>query len=74
VARALAADAPVLLADEPTASLDRAAADRLIGDLAGLARETGKTLIAVSHDTRLLERMDRVLTVTDGRIAEDVHV
>ncbi|PWR03701.1 ABC transporter ATP-binding protein [Meridianimarinicoccus roseus] len=66
IARALAAGAPVLLADEPTASLDRAAADRLIADLTGMARAAGTTLVAVSHDERLIARMDRVLTLADG--------
>ncbi|WP_109468359.1 ABC transporter ATP-binding protein [Albibacillus kandeliae] len=71
IARAMAAEAPVLLADEPTASLDRAAADRLVDDLVALARETGTTLIAVSHDARLIARMDRVLTITDGAVTGD---
>lgn len=66
VARALASNAPVLLADEPTASLHREAADTLIGDLVVLTREHGRTLIAVSHDLNLLARMDRVLWVEDG--------
>ena len=71
VSRALAADPPVILADEPTASLDRAAADRLIGDLGALARDGGKTLIAVSHDATLHERMDRVLDIVDGRWTDE---
>lgn len=71
IARAMAAEAPVLLADEPTASLDRAAAGRLVDDLVTLARETGTTLIAVSHDARLIARMDRVLTITDGAVTGD---
>ncbi len=70
IARALSANAPVLLADEPTASLDRAAADKLIEDLVALARTSGTTLIAVSHDQHLIDRMDRVLTVSDGKISE----
>ncbi|MAU45837.1 MAG: ABC transporter ATP-binding protein [Yangia sp.] len=74
IARAMAAQAPVLLADEPTASLDRAAADRLIDDLVTLARETGTTLIAVSHDLHLIERMDRVLTISDGALTEERSV
>src|SRR5690606_2232214 len=61
IARALAADPAVLLADEPTASLDRATADALITDLVALVREEGKTLIAVSHDPAVHERMDRVI-------------
>ncbi|MCF8481188.1 MAG: ATP-binding cassette domain-containing protein [Rhodospirillum sp.] len=71
IARALAADAPILLADEPTASLHREAADRLIEDLVELARTRGTTLIAVSHDQWLLDRMDRVITVRDGRLASE---
>lgn len=71
IARALAHDPAILLADEPTASLHRDAADALIDDLARAARDDGKTLIAVSHDQHLLDRMDRVLTVTDGRITGD---
>ncbi|MGP6089103.1 ABC transporter ATP-binding protein [Antarctobacter jejuensis] len=71
ISRALAGDPAILLADEPTASLDRPAADRLIEDLLTLARDTGKTLIAVSHDTHLLDRMDRVLTIEDGTLTAD---
>nr|WP_321457407.1 ATP-binding cassette domain-containing protein [uncultured Cohaesibacter sp.] len=71
IARAMAAEAPVLLADEPTASLDRAAADKLIDDLVDLARTNGTTLIAVSHDSRLISRMDRILTIADGAITAD---
>ncbi|SDI80183.1 ABC transporter ATP-binding protein [Alloyangia pacifica] len=71
IARAMAAEAPVLLADEPTASLDRANADRLIDDLVALVRTQGTTLIAVSHDPALLDRMDRVLTIEGGALAAD---
>ncbi|PTE18489.1 ABC transporter ATP-binding protein, partial [Cereibacter changlensis JA139] len=63
-------DARLVLADEPTASLDRAAADRLIADLALLPAE-GRTLIAVTHDAALIARLDRVLTLAEGRIVED---
>ncbi|MEM1389403.1 MAG: ATP-binding cassette domain-containing protein [Pseudomonadota bacterium] len=69
VARALAHDPPILLADEPTASLHRAAADALIDDLSTMVHEAGKSLIAVSHDTALLERMDRVVSIEDGQLA-----
>lgn len=69
VARALARGAPVILADEPTASLDRAAADRLVADLAGLAGE--RTLIAATHDEALVAQMERVLRMEDGRIVGD---
>ncbi|MEE4119075.1 MAG: ATP-binding cassette domain-containing protein [Paracoccaceae bacterium] len=71
VARALAADPDVILADEPTASLDRTNADRLADDLVDLARAEGRTLIAVSHDPALHDRADRVLDIADGRLAAD---
>lgn len=70
VSRALATDPAVLLADEPTASLDRRAADRLIADLLAQSEQSGRTMIAISHDAALLEAMDRIITVEDGRITE----
>ncbi|MEL6609194.1 MAG: ATP-binding cassette domain-containing protein [Pseudomonadota bacterium] len=69
VARAIAAGAPILLADEPTASLQRAAADMLSADLVRHAGQHGQTLIVVSHDDGLLDRMDRVIDLRDGRVA-----
>lgn len=71
VARALATDPPVILADEPTASLDRAAADALGADLARLARDGGRTLVAVTHDAALAGLLQRRLTIADGRVVED---
>ncbi|PWV98780.1 putative ABC transport system ATP-binding protein [Hoeflea marina] len=70
LARALANDPAIILADEPTASLDRETADRMIDDLLDLVRHAGKTLIAVSHDPHLLMRMDRRVDVIDGRLRE----
>ncbi len=71
VARALATDPAVILADEPSANLDRDAADRLIDDLVRLVREEAKTLIAVSHDPAVHVRMDRVIDIVDGRLVSD---
>ncbi|TDL83787.1 ABC transporter ATP-binding protein [Meridianimarinicoccus aquatilis] len=68
IARALANEATILLADEPTASLDRPAADSLIEGLVNRVRDQGATLIAVSHDAHLLDRMDRVLGLEDGQV------
>jgi len=68
VARALLRQPKVLVADEPTASLDPDNGSEVIDLLLSLARETGATLIAVSHDERLIQRMDRVLRLTAGRL------
>jgi len=70
VARALAGDPGIILADEPTASLDRDNADRLAEDLVTLARTEGRTLIAVSHDPALHDRADRIIDIVDGRLLE----
>ncbi len=72
VARAMAQDPAVLLADEPTASLDRATADRLVADLLGAVSFGGPTLVCVTHDDRLCERLDHRLSLADG-LPERVH-
>jgi len=70
LARALAVEAPIILADEPTASLDHASGVLVADLLRGLAA-AGKTVVMVSHDSRLLPLADRVLVLQDGRLIED---
>ncbi|MEM1372809.1 MAG: ATP-binding cassette domain-containing protein [Pseudomonadota bacterium] len=67
LARALASDPPILLADEPTASLDRARADALIDALFGACCVKKRTLIVASHDPYLLAAADEVVRLEDGR-------
>lgn len=69
IARALAHEPSIILADEPTANLDRAATDALARDLVGRSREKGCTLIVVSHDPAVLDQTDRVLSITDGVVS-----
>lgn len=66
VARALAHNPAILLADEPTANLDRAAADALAADLVQQTKDKGRTLIVASHDHSLLEKMDHIIAIQDG--------
>ncbi len=66
VARALANEPRVLLADEPTGSLDEVSADIVLQIFADLVAG-GTTVLAVSHDERLNRRADRLITVIDGR-------
>ena len=69
VARALLLDPPVILADEPTASLDRETA-RQVGDLlVEVARESGATLVVATHDADLAARFARTWSIRDGRVA-----
>ena len=70
LARALLRDPPINLADEPTASLDAAAADTVGEALAALAI-AGKLVIAVTHDATLAGRASRVLRLDHGRIVAD---
>ncbi|WP_294644705.1 ABC transporter ATP-binding protein [uncultured Aureimonas sp.] len=70
VARALAGRPAILVADEPTASLD-AEAGRAVADLLlELGAETGFTLIVATHDPSLVSRMDRVLRLANGRLTD----
>ena len=68
--RALVNGPRLLLADEPTGSLDRTGADEMATLLVELNREEGVTLIVVTHSTRLAGRMQRVLELRDGALAE----
>jgi putative ABC transport system ATP-binding protein len=61
VCRALLAEPPLLLADEPTGNLDPANKDRVLDILLDHARQSGATLLTVTHDRDLLERFDRVI-------------
>jgi lipoprotein-releasing system ATP-binding protein len=71
VARALANDPPVILADEPTGSLDTLATSQVFDILRDLVTRGGKTVVAVTHDLNLAARMHRRIHVVDGRIASD---
>ncbi|AVF03143.1 MULTISPECIES: ATP-binding cassette domain-containing protein [Devosia] len=71
IARALASNPDIIFADEPTAALDKVsglAAVRLFKDL---GRARGTTTVMVTHDPRILDLADRVVTLEDGRIVED---
>jgi len=71
VARALANDPPVILADEPTGSLDSAATAQVFGILRELVTLRGKTVVAVTHDLDLAAQMHRQIHVVDGRVVKD---
>jgi len=68
VARALAGDPPILLADEPTGMLD-SKSGRLISEvLRDLAHQEGRVVFMVSHDTRITGLADQILSIEDGRL------
>ena len=69
VARALATQPTLLLADEPSGNLDEANAEQLHGLFAGLAREFQTAVVVVTHNRSLAARADRVLTLSEGVLA-----
>lgn len=71
VARALAAKPRFVLADEPTANLDTAAASNLLDIMARLNREEEMTFLFSTHDNRVIERAQRVITLEDGKVVSD---
>ena len=68
IARALAGNPPILLADEPTASLDAEAGRNICQILRTQVDQNGKTVVVVSHDPRWKEFADRTITLSDGQI------
>ncbi len=68
IARALANRPRIILADEPTAALDSQRAGIVMDLLAKVAREQAAAILVVTHDDKILGRLDRVLNVRDGRL------
>lgn len=71
VARALANDPAIVLADEPTGNLDRSTGREIIELLRSLNEENEVTIISATHDLKMLDVSDRILWVQDGRIERD---
>lgn len=68
IARALANDPPILIADEPTGSLDSVTAEHIFEVFEHLVTDQGKTIVMVSHDESLSPRFSRTLQITDGEV------
>ena len=70
VARALVAEPGLILADEPTAALDRVSGQEVVHLLRDLARRRGTPILLVTHDPRILDIADRIVAMEDGRIID----
>jgi putative ABC transport system ATP-binding protein len=71
VARAIASEPALVLADEPTANLDQATGRALVALMRELNRERGVTFVLSTHDPMVLEQADRVVRIVDGAVASD---
>lgn len=71
IARAIVCGQPVILADEPTGSLDAENRSRVMDILLDLCKNGGRTVVIVTHDLSLAARCDRIIRMRDGRIEAD---
>ena len=71
VARALVSNPDVVFADEPTAALDKESGRQVVEMLKSLGDARGTTTVMVTHDNRILDLADRIITLEDGRVVED---
>jgi ABC-type lipoprotein export system ATPase subunit len=74
VARALANDPAIILADEPTGSLDTQSGGEIMDLLETINRDQGTTVLIVTHDPKVARRARRILTMRDGKVVDDHHV
>jgi len=74
IARALANKPSILFADEPTGNLDGKAGREVLTLLRTVSHELGITLVLVTHDMKVAEQADRIITLSDGRIETDSGV
>jgi putative ABC transport system ATP-binding protein len=73
IARALANDPSILVADEPTGSLDSVTSDHILEVFEHLVSDQGKTIVMVTHDQSLAPRFTRTLRITDGELESIEH-
>lgn len=71
IARALVSNPQIVFADEPTAALDKESGQTVVEMLAALGHQRGTTTLMVTHDNRILDLADRIVTLEDGRIVSD---
>ena len=70
IARAIVTEPEIILADEPTGQLDSSSTEAVMDILSGINRESGATLIVVTHERIVAERAERIIQIKDGMICE----
>jgi putative ABC transport system ATP-binding protein len=74
ISRALVNQPALILADEPTAALDKQSGREVVLLMQKLAREQGRTILMVTHDNRILDVVDRIISMVDGRLESDENL
>ena len=74
IARALVNQPQLILADEPTAALDKASGREVVNILKDMTQRAGCTVLMVTHDSRIIDVADRIVNMIDGRIASEFQV
>lgn len=74
IARALVNQPPLILADEPTAALDKKSGRDVVTLMQHLAKEQNRTILMVTHDNRILDVADRIINLIDGRLESDENL
>ncbi|MFM1814068.1 MAG: hypothetical protein RLZ98_763 [Pseudomonadota bacterium] len=74
IARALVSNPEIVFADEPTAALDKVSGMAVVELLKKLGTERGTTTVMVTHDPRILDLADRIITLEDGALARDTAI
>ena len=73
IARALVNDPKIIFADEPTGNLDTKTGEIVLGTFQKLNRESGRTIVLITHESAIAEHADRIITVRDGVIVSDTN-
>jgi putative ABC transport system ATP-binding protein len=74
IARALANDPPLILADEPTGNLDSRSGQEILDLFDALRRQRGVTLVVITHSSEVARRAQRIVTIRDGRVVSQADV
>ena len=72
IARAIITEPALLLADEPTGNLDSKATDDIVSLLKMTNKTFGQTIVMITHDLDIAAQADRILTISDGKLQEEV--
>jgi putative ABC transport system ATP-binding protein len=74
IARALVSQPKIVLADEPTAALDKKSGREVVELMQTLAKQKGCTILLITHDNRILDIADRIVYMEDGKLVPNIEV